>query len=201
MRVIGGAEVGGVARKSFDGTVRGGFACWAVAGRVGFLKLSDVGVSVVVGVDIAVVMMLPVPASTLASRLRSTVTLASNIATQGTLDTCHGTDIALVSGRELYGVISRLHPGIEWFLMAGPCSVPRCHISNNNTGLQLGSFAGPPGLRHPSLVAGQLPQLRRVLGLGHGMVMETLGLEEDGNVSNMSPEVGNRVATVTSTGL
>ena len=64
-----------------------------------------------------------------------------------------------------------------------------------------GPLARPPRLRGPPLVAGQLAQLRGVLGLGHGMVVEALGLEEDGDVGDVSPEVGDRVAAVAAAGL
>ena len=107
--IICGAEVGIVAGIVLDGTERWRFASVAVAGGVGFLKLSDVGVSVVVGVDSVVVMVRPVPM--LRHPWGSTVTLASNIATAGTLDTW--TDIALVSGCKLHRVVSRVSPSIE----------------------------------------------------------------------------------------
>ena len=60
--------------------------------------------------------------------------------------------------------------------------------------------AAPP-LRSSSLVARQLPQLGGVLRLRHGMVVEALGLEEDCDVPDMSPEVSDGVATVASADL
>ena len=83
----------------------------------------------------------------------------------------------------------------------GPDTPPR-HTRRPRAGrLQSGLLPAPPGLRGPSLVAGQLSELRGVLGLRHGMVVESLGLEEDGDVPHVSPEVGDGVAAVAPTRL